>query len=188
MARFPLFQWLYGRRSSLEFSLVIEIEDVKKWNHWIGLDEEFTKHYEKLFIDCVLQAHKYLIRITPFDTGRLRGGWTSYLDNKRKDYSAAFLDTSLIGHGGANQDTGAIQEGKTLSTFQEKYLDVFLSNGVPYASYLETGTSKMAGRHFTSIAKFKAEYIFNSAIELWARECDAAGGIVEPSPLSEVTA
>lgn len=182
----PKFEPFYERPGI--FSMRIEVVEPKKWNDLLVMDKLFIENYAHLFRDAVLQSHKYLIRVTPFETGRLRAGWSAYLEKEREDYSSSFLDTSLINSERPAPESTAIQEGKGLSSFQEKSLDVTVTNSVPYGQYNEYGTSKMAAQNFTSRAFYKAEYIFTKALEAWSKKCSEAGLIVEPDKMADVTA
>ncbi|MFA6971828.1 MAG: HK97 gp10 family phage protein [Gallionella sp.] len=180
------FEPYYEREG--EFKIRIDVVDVEKWNHFLNLTPEFYDKYHRLFRNAVYEAHRYLIRVTPFDTGRLRAGWTSVLEKYRIDYAMAFIDTSLIETRSTVVDPAAIEEGKGLSTMVDQPFDVTVTNNVPYAQYVEYGTSKMQGRHFTQKAMYKAEYILAKAFDAWFKQMAEAGDITEPLTLEEVTA
>ena len=57
--------------------------------------KKFDEYYKKFYKDLVGACHRYLIRLTPLHTGKLRGGWTAFLDKYQIDYSKQLYDTSL---------------------------------------------------------------------------------------------
>jgi len=59
------------------------------------MGDDFTAHFEKFFGDFIFEVHKYLIRVSPIDTGMLRGGWASWLDKNNIDYSRQLYDISI---------------------------------------------------------------------------------------------
>jgi len=185
--KYTKFEQFYERKDP-SFSMRIEIIDPDEWNKYLDLTSQFNEKYGKLFREVVYQAHKYLIRVTPMDSGRLRGGWTAVLNRHRIDYSMAFMDTSLIETKSTIIDPSAIMEGVALSSALDTPLDVTVINNVPYAQYLEFGTSKMQGKHFTQRAMYKSEHIMKQALEDWFKEIAVNGNIIEPKPIEDVTA
>ena len=176
----------YGKQA--EFSVTITVQETPRWNKFLETTSLFMANYLIVFNEAVIQSHKYLIRTTPYDFGKLRSGWTSFLKKHNIDYSTAMLDTSLIGAKPPRPDVRLMQEGETLSSFVEKPFDITVTNSVPYAQYVEYGTSKMAARNFTNIARFKAELILEQAVSDWGAKCSQVGEIVKPDPIEEVTA
>ncbi len=187
----PNIQWTkferFYERKDPTFSIRIEVLDVEKWNRFLELTPTFLEKYYMLFRDVVHQSHKYLIRVTPFDTGRLRAGWTGVLEKYQIDYAMAFIDTSLIETKSTVPSPSAIAEGKGLSSMIDKPFDVTITNNVFYSQYVEFGTSKMQGRHFTQRAMYKSEYIMAQAMDDWLREISTTGDIVSPKAVAEVT-
>ena len=168
------------------FNLTITINTPKKWDMWENVRSIFMENFKILFRYAVFDSNKYLIRATPMLTGRLRGGWTALLNKYNIDYSAAFMDVTLVtGH---NQPLSqeAIIEGMALSSFIDTDFMVTLVNGVFYADYVESGTSKMEGQHFTLKSVYKAELIMRRYVEEWANRCSEASEIVEPKQMEEV--
>ena len=168
------------------FGLIITISPSEKFDMWANLSSIFMENFKILFRYAVFDSNKYLIRLTPMLTGRLRGGWTALLNKYNIDYSAAFMDVSMvIGHN-APLSQKAILEGIALSSFIDTDLMVTLVNGVPYAEYVEFGTSKMEGQHFTSRAIYKSELIFKGYVDEWTKKCSEKSEIIEPEQMEEV--
>lgn len=167
------------------FSISILVKDTKVWDSWLATEATFLDKYLNLYRDAVFQSHKYLIRTTPVQTTRLRAGWTSILEKYRIDYSTAILDTSLVGAKGIRPDSLAQAEGKSLSSNIDKPFEVVLINSVPYASYMEYGTSRVAASNFTNKARYRAELILTKAIEEWSGKCTSAGRLVDADPVEE---
>jgi hypothetical protein len=170
------------------FSLTITIQDPKKWDMWENVSSIFMDNFKVLFKYAVFDANKYLIRATPMLSGRLRGGWTKFLDKYNIDYSAAFLDTTLVTAHNQTPSQEAISEGQSQSSFIDTDFMVSLINAVAYADYVESGTSRMEGQHFTLRSMYKGELIIKKYIEEWVKECSERGEIVEPKQMEEVQA
>jgi hypothetical protein len=168
------------------FSLTITINTPEKWDMWQNVSSIFMENFKTLFRYGVLDSNKYLIRATPMQTGRLRGGWTALLNKYNVDYSAAFMDVTLVTGHNEPLSQEAIREGMALSSYIDTDFMVTLVNGVDYADYVETGTSKMEGQHFTAKTMYKAELIMKKYIEEWAKQCSEKSAIVEPTLMEEV--
>lgn len=185
MTKYPPFEAKYEGKVGENFTVTIQVSDVERWNKYLDLSPKLAAGFKKVFENVVVEGNKYLIRLTPFDTGRLRGGWTSYLDKKNVDYVAAFMDTSLIEVKQLRNDADAINEGKGFSSFTESENQVTLVNSVPYIEYVEHGTSRMPARNFTRRAMYKIEHIFQKAVDGWMKECTEAGDFIDPKPTDE---
>jgi len=183
MGKFPPYQYIGGDR---HFSLSVTINTPEKWDMWQDVSSIFMDNFKVLFKYAVYDANKYLIRATPMLTGRLRGGWTSFLNAHNVDYSSAFMDVTLVWGHNEPLSPAAINEGMMMSYYQESDFLVTLINAVPYVDYVEMGTSKMEGYNFTSKTVYKAEYIIKKYIEDWTAKCSEAGAIIEPEILDEV--
>jgi len=170
------------------FSIDFKFSPLEAWNTWFNSGELFTDYYKIMFKQCVFQIHKYLIRLTPMQTGRLRGGWTGILNKYGIDYSAAMADTSLLDHFIDKVDSVAIAEGMALSDFKDDDLYASIINNVFYGEFVEFGTSKMEGQAFTDKARYKGEYIFTKAMNDWFAEMTAKQEVVKPPVLEEVAA
>lgn len=170
------------------FSISMTFKNPEEWNKWLNANTLFNDYYKKLFKQCVFEIHKYLIRLTPMQTGRLRGGWTGILNKYGIDYSAAMADVSLLDHFINKVDSAAIAEGMALSNFRDSDLLVTIMNDVFYGEYVEFGTSKMEGQAFTDRARYKGEYIFTKEIDDWFKEMTEKQDLVPPPPVEEVTA
>lgn len=170
------------------FSLTITINNPKQWDMWENISSIFMDNFKTMFKYAVFDANKYLIRLTPLMSGRLRGGWTALLNKYNIDYSAAFMDVTLVTGHNEPLNSEAIMEGIALSSFIDTDFMVTLVNGVPYADYVETGTSKMEGQHFTLKAMYKSELIIKKYAEEWFRQCSEKSEIVAPKQTEEVQA
>jgi hypothetical protein len=168
------------------FSLTITINTPEKWDMWADVSSIFMENFKTLFRYAVFDSNKYLIRATPMQTGRLRGGWTALLNKYNIDYSAAFMDVTLVTGHNEPLSQEAIREGMALSSYIDTDFMVTLVNGVDYADYVESGTSKMEGQHFTARTLYKAELIMKNYIENWANQCSVKSEIVEPVQMDEV--
>ena len=73
--------------------LAVLNEDTLEKFETLGTD--FNKELAKTFKQLLFDTNKYLIRVTPLDTGELRGGWTAFLDAEQEDYTRQIYDTSL---------------------------------------------------------------------------------------------
>jgi hypothetical protein len=167
------------------FSLRITWKNPEVLQQWMELDTIFKEKYKILFREVVFQVHKYLIRITPVMSGRLRAGWTGILNKYNQDYTAAFTDTSLLDHAYIKYDQQAIAEGMAMSQFLDEDFVKVIINDVLYGDYVEVGTSRMQGQHFTRKAMYKAEYIFKKEFDDWFKEIAIKGEIVEPTKPEE---
>jgi hypothetical protein len=186
-----------GGAGTLKFAVTIEnIQEAKKYEK---LADQFDKYYKKLYLDIVVEIHKYLIRLTPLHTGKLRGGWTALLDKYQRDYSKQISDTSLYNvfktanitpdYKTYQFDSGAVQKGKAQSFLEDKMpsdTDISIDNQVEYRDYLDSGTSKIPARHFVESARYKGELWFNQYFDLWFKKMEAAGAIVVPPKVEEI--
>ena len=87
-------------------------------------------NFKTLFKYAVFDCNKYLIRATPMRTGRLRGGWTALLNKYNIDYSAAFMDVTLVEGHNEPLSEEAIREGTALSSFIDTDFMITLVNSV----------------------------------------------------------
>jgi hypothetical protein len=160
---------------------------------------KFGEYYRKLYKDLVGVCHKYLIRVTPLHTGKLRGGWTAYLDKYQIDYSKQIFDTSLYGawkKGNKTEeyrsyapDSTQVAEGKAFSQLEDglpKTTEVAIENTVPYKDAMDFGTGSIPGRHFTDIALYKAEHWFEKYFSQWLARMEKAGAVVPPPEVQEI--
>jgi len=173
------------------YSLTITFVNPEKWKTFMAMTPDFMEKYAILFKNCVFESHRYLIRVTPIQTGRLRAGWTGILNKYNQDYTRAFADTALldfIAIDGKPLSQEAIMEGMAMSQFIDSEFNVSLINNVPYSEFVEYGTSKMEGRYFTKQASYKAEYIFEHSMEEWIRQMSIAGEVTNPPEVEEVSA
>jgi hypothetical protein len=186
--RAPRYVW---DRPKGVFTVFVYPLNPELWQEFFNLTPLFLERYKDLFLQCVFESHRYLIRVTPIITGRLRAGWTSILDKYNQDYTMAFYDTSLVTSKVENLSAEAIAEGKTLSTFQDQYptqLDITITNQVFYGEYVEWGTNHQEAQYFVDRAMYKAEYILSHNIDAWINDMSNAGKVVEPKPVEEVIA
>ena len=156
------------------------------------LGTDFDKELEKTFKQLLFDTNKYLIRVTPIDTGELRGGWTSFLDAEQEDYTRQIFDTSLAIKARGREyhiTPEGIEKGKAFSTWElPNPLTFTLINSVPYGFYLEHGTSKMRGRNFLALTRYKAEARFTFIFDKWFQDIARAGKIIpfEPTKAPEI--
>ena len=156
------------------------------------LGTDFKKELGETFKQLIFDTNKYLIRVTPIDTGELRGGWTAFLDSEQEDYTRQIFDTSLAikARGRKYHITPqGIEKGKEFSTWElPNPLTFTLINSVPYGFFLEHGTSKIRGRNFLALTRYKAEARFTFIFEKWFRDISEAGEVVpfKPSRAPEI--
>lgn len=160
-----------------EFKVEMSIENEERLDEILRMDQDFVRRAYGLFLDVVFQIHKYLIRLTPLDTGELRGGWTSILSKYNQDFTRQILDKSLYDDWKQTNKTAysreyhldpkKILEGASKSFFEDVPFDVTLFNAVEQGEYMEFGTSQVQGRHFTELARYKGEFWFNVIFENW---------------------
>ena len=175
-----------GLRVTLELANPEIVEKIKT------LGDTFEREAQKTFLGFIFEVHKYLIRVTPIDTGELRGGWTAFLDKNNVDYARQIYDISIAdkapGRDYHISEIG-IQEGKGLSQFEAPNpFDITIINSVPYALYLEEGTSRMAGRNFVALTRYKAELLYQKVFDAWFRKIQTADDILPADDPEEITA
>jgi hypothetical protein len=184
-------------KSALRFSVSVDNPAKVK-----ALEKSFAKfdeYYKKLYKDLVGVSHRYLIRITPLHTGKLRGGWTAFLDKYQIDYSKELYDTSLYSTWKkANKteeyrnyaiDSSKVEEGKAFSHLDDAMPGdtvVGIENMVPYKDDMDFGTSVVPGRHFTDIALYKAEHWFDKYFSQWLASMERAGAVVPPPTVGDI--
>ena len=180
--------------------ITLKVENLKQFSNDIqGSDKKFSEFYKKLYLEITLEIHKYLIRLTPAHTGKLRGGWTGILDKYRKDYTRQMQDTSLYDsfkkanktpeHRVYSFNSGAIKEGQSLSQYKDglpKETQISITNNVPYKDIHEFGTNKIPGKQFTLRALYKGELWFEREFSKWLDKISKAGAVVPPDPVPEI--
>ncbi len=175
-----------GKESALKITVSVENPDVLE--SWENLDDDFQRELANTNLRLLLDVNKYLIRVTPLDTGELRGGWTAFLDANQEDYTRQIYDSSLAikARGRVFHITPeGITKGKSFSTWElPTPLDFTLTNSVPYGFFLEHGTSKMQGRNFLAITRYKAELRFTQVYTQWFEKMNEAGKVV-PADIPE---
>lgn len=164
------------------FTIKLEILNPEVLEKLDKLGEEFETELEKAFKELVFDINKYLIRVTPVDTGELRGGWTAFLDSQRISYSQQISDTSLAIKARGRPfriSPEGVQKGRANARYEfPNPLNVTLINAVPHAELLEHGTAHMQGRNFTALARYKGELRFTSTFTEWFNQIAKAGEIV----------
>jgi hypothetical protein len=165
------------------------------------LEESFDKfedYYRKFFKDIVIETHKYLLRVTPLHTGKLRGGWTAFLDKYQIDYSKQMYDQSLYSswkgsnktpeHRVYNVDSAAVEKGKSFSVVSDnlKKFIVVLTNKVPYSEHLNYGTSTIPGRHYLTQTKYKSDFWYKKYMKVWIKSMSKSGIIAPPPKIDEI--
>lgn len=172
------------------FGVELSIQNKDRLDEILQMDADYERRAAGLFLDVVFQIHKYLIRLTPEDEGELRGGWTSVLQKYGQDYSRQLRDTALYDLWKAQNvtpyyrayhfDPSAVVRGSTQSFFEDLPFDVTIINAVKQGEYLEFGTARIPGRHFTELARYKGEFWFNHIFEQWFEKIAKEENIVEP--------
>lgn len=181
------------------FKVTVTLDNPQEVKEMENFDKNFKRYYVKLFSDLVAETHKYLIRLTPMHTGRLRGGWTAYLDKYQRDYARQLKDTSLYDsfkkqnktaeHQVYKFDQAEFEKGKSESQLEDKLpndTDVNLDNKVPYLDAMDYGTTEVPARHFTEQAKYKGELWFQMHFNMWLAEIERAGAIIPPPKVREI--
>jgi len=172
--------------------MTVHIENPEVINEWLALHPRFEAEYDKTYQKFIFEVHKYLIRVTPIDTGELRGGWTSWLDANSIDYARQMADLS-IAEKAPNRDYHITAEGvdigKTFSQYEAPTpRDITIINNVPYGLYMEVGTSKLAARNFMESTRFKAEFIWDKTIKDWFKQIESANDVVESDGIQDTAA
>ena len=173
------------------FQITLSFKNIEVWEYWEKASDDFEEQYKNLFRQCVYEIHKYLIRLTPIQSGELRSGWTGILDRYAIDYTRQFMDMSLLdvkANTGKPLDQVAVARGKTLSQWADLPLDVTVINNVPYSEFVEFGTSKMQGQHFTNRSRYKGEFLIKKEVGDWFTEMASKGMITKPQKVEEITA
>jgi len=178
---------------------VVTVDHPEKVKALEGSMKKFDEYYKKLYKDLVGACHKYLIRITPLHTGKLRGGWTAFLDKYQIDYSKHLYDTSLYSSWKKSNktpeyreyatDSSKVNEGKAFSHLEDTLpnsTDVSIDNQVPYKDDMDFGTSKVPARHFTDQAQYKSEAWFEKYFSLWLAKMEKAGAVVPPPSVEDI--
>jgi len=181
------------------FGVSVEIGNKAEVKQAENFEKDFERYNAMFFTSLVGEVHKYLIRLTPIHSGKLRGGWTAFLDKHQIDYTKQIRDTSLYDAWKATNITTEhkyyafnsqkIEEGKDLSVSEDKLptmTDVTLLNFVPYKDFLEFGTNKIQGRHFSELARYRGEEHFTKNYEAWFSKLQQAGKIVRPPKVGEI--
>lgn len=115
--------------------------------------EKARKAHDKIARTATLELFSGVIRATPVDTGRARGGWQTGVgsapegDNERLDKSAS----QSLAEVDSNTPPGAGQV-------------TFLANNVPYIMNLEEGTSKQAPEGMVRKNMDRAQKMVDAAI------------------------
>lgn len=170
----------------------IQMLNPERYEEMINTNADFQREAKAEFLRTVFTIHKYLVRISPFDTGELRGGWAGLLKKYNQDFYVELLDSSLYDSWKATNKTpegreyhfsqDSVNTGISQSTVEELSLDITVINNVPQADYMEFGTSKTQGRATTEIARYKGEFYFNQVFDIWFNEMSKAGKVVSPAP------
>lgn len=165
------------------FRVSVTIVNPEILDNFVELGEEFEAELENAFKELIIDTNKYLIRVTPVDTGELRGGWTAFLDSENEDYSRQIRDTSIaikaLGRK-FNISPKGIAKGQAQSNFLfPTPLNWTIINNVEHGFLLEHGSSKIQGRNFVSLTRYKAELRFNTILLEWFEEIARTGKIVK---------
>jgi len=168
----------------------IQIVNPERLQEMLNIKEDFEAQAKALFLNTVFEIHKYLILISPLDTGELRGGWTGILKKYGQDFEKQIRDTSLYDIWKSENKTpkskeyhfsdDAVQQGINKSTIEDIAFSIAVINNVEYGEYLESGTSKIPARNTTELARYKGEYWFNKQFNDWYEKIAKEGKIVSP--------
>ena len=114
------------------------LKNVDKFNEALGKyakteAPEDVHRFLKLFVFELLNR---TVDNTPVNTGTLRGGWQVTINEKPKPVTRVDADGSKV-----KQEEGLKIEGMEFGA------QVFVSNLVEYAEFVEFGTERMAARH-----------------------------------------
>jgi|GEM_PF-5264444 len=180
------FKNLDTKPAANSLRISIQLENPEIINELLRFGDKYAAKAEKTFASLVFEAHKYLIRVTPIDTSALRGGWTSWLDENRIDYSRQIFDISIAEKAPGRDyhiDPMATSAGAAYSKFEAPTpFDVTIINEVPYGEYVDDRTA------FVELAKYKAEFLFEQIFTSWFKKIQEAQDIVDPDPAEEPTA
>lgn len=184
-----------SKQRSGPLRLTVSIDNPKEVKKIEKSIKRFSKYNLELYRNIVFEIHKYLIRVTPLDTGKLRGGWTAILDKYTKDYSRQIKDTSLYdAFKKANKtdynreyhfDPSAVAEGKKFSIQEDKtpsIQDMAIDNQVPYKDVMDFGK----GVHFTARARYAGELWFERFYGEWLKKMEKEGKVVRPPKVKEI--
>jgi len=170
----------------------IELLNPERYEEMLRTDADFQREAKVEFLQAVFAIHKYLIKISPVDTGELRGGWAGILRKYNQDFTMELMDFSLYDGWKATNKTpegreyhfslDAVNLGVSESLTEELPLDITVINSVPQAEYMEYGTAKIQGRATTDIARFKGEFYFRQIFDSWFDAIAKAGVVVKPTP------
>lgn len=174
------------------FSVRVEVGNPELLEQWLQMGDKFQKQGEAAFGKFIFQVHRYLIRVTPIDTGELRGGWTAWLDKNQEDYSKQINDISLIEtppHKSYHFAVEEIEAGRLQSDYvAPSPLDITIINNVEHGFFLEAGTSRIPAQNFVERARYKAEFLFGEFFEKWFEQIAKAEDIVPPEEPEEIGA
>lgn len=178
-----------------KFEVKMSVENEERLNEVLRMDKDFIRRAQGLFLDITFQVHKYLIRVTPLDTGELRGGWTSILNKYSQDYSRQILDKSLYDDWKQSNktpegreyhfDPSMVLKGAGQSAFEDLPFDVTVINSVPQGEYMEYGAGGRQGLHTTEFARYKGELALNTAFEKWFEAIAQAESITDPGDIGQ---
>lgn len=86
----------------------------------------------------IFQILTRLLRLCPVDTGRLRGSWTPFMDVHGFNAYQKYLPTpSILGslkHAFTRSFGKEVEEGKSLGSFVDAYLNTTITSNVVYAA------------------------------------------------------
>ena len=109
----------------------------------VHLPEQFVVFQKKIALEVFVRV----VRRTPVDTGRARGGWQISIDNIPSEETGS---TSAPGENEALSALAGLGQNQT----------VFISNNVPYILFLEEGSSTQAPNGMLALALQDVEMAF----------------------------
>ncbi len=173
------------------FKLTITLENTpEEIERLANRGEAFDRELKIAFTNFIFEVHKYLLRVTPIDTGELRGGWLAYLDAHSIDYSRQVTDTSIAEKAPGREyhiTPDGIQLGRGFSQYEVPIpTDVTIVNSVPHGIYLEDGTSKIPARNFVGLTRYKAEFLYEKLMKDWLSKIEGVNEIVPADAPPEI--
>lgn len=117
----------------------------------IGQLEKFT---ERLIVKITLDITANLIENTPVDTGWARANWVPTIGRPDVQNLSNIEPTAQLAAGQATKQQVSL--GGVASSYKLRAGAIFISNNVPYITFLNQGTSKQQPSGFVQRAISKA--------------------------------
>lgn len=132
----------------------------------------------------VFMVLRYLIRICPVDTGRLRGSFTPFFDKySNSSYSKWLADSSMAPSDRKTPKKGfsqtSVQEGKNEGEFVDSDMETTIMSNVFYAGYADNTTNYLAK------TLVYGDNVYNKTFGQFLDAAATAGWIPDVDPNSE---